>query len=219
MHVGVHQDFKGAHSQRDVGSRRGNGKDIVEGFLPHVICVDGFNQVSTGYSHHGCIHRELQLPRAQLRVGVHTGEPEPGEGEKLVILWFLRPKTHKRQDRRCSSAAPLFTQFLHTQIKKSPGGVLITKGENVSSPLCHTALHIWNNKVQTSFWLVQGEVYVHLQHIQLCRQKEDNSQTFAFVSKPEKKKETLLLGAPEEPVRLREGFLPTEHLRRTNETE
>lgn len=66
MHVGVYKDFKGPHSQRDVGGRGGDGEDIVESFLPHVMCVDGLDQIATRHRHHGSIHCELQLPRAQL---------------------------------------------------------------------------------------------------------------------------------------------------------
>lgn len=55
----------------------------MEGLLPHVMGVDSLYQVPTGHSHHRGIHCELQLPGAQLRVRVHTGEPEPGRGRPV----------------------------------------------------------------------------------------------------------------------------------------
>ncbi|TNN53657.1 hypothetical protein EYF80_036123 [Liparis tanakae] len=41
-----------------------------------------------------------------------------------------------------------------------PGGVLVSKGEDMSSSLCHAAFHIRNNEVETSLWLVQGKLNV-----------------------------------------------------------
>ena len=82
MHVGINEDFKGPHSQGDVGGCSGDGEDIVESLLPHVMGVDGLHQIATGHGYHGSIHGELQLPRTQLRVGVHTGEPESEGGDK-----------------------------------------------------------------------------------------------------------------------------------------
>lgn len=76
MHVGINKDFKGPHSQGDVGGRSGDGQDIVESLLPHVMGVDGLHQIATGHCYHRSIHSELQLPRTKFRVGVYTGEPE-----------------------------------------------------------------------------------------------------------------------------------------------
>lgn len=47
-------------------------------------------------------------------------------------------------------------------IVSRPGGVLVSKGEHVSSSLRHAAFHLRNNKVETSLRLVQGKFYVHL---------------------------------------------------------
>lgn len=84
MHVGIYEDFKGPHSQGDVGGRSGDGQDIMESLLPHIMGVDGLHQIATGHRHHGSIHSELQLPRAELRVGIYTGEPESGGGDNLM---------------------------------------------------------------------------------------------------------------------------------------
>ncbi len=84
MHVWIYEDFKGPHSQGDVGGRSGDGEDIVESLLPHIMGVDGLHQISTGHCHHGSIHGELQLPRTQLWVGVYTREPESAGGDNLM---------------------------------------------------------------------------------------------------------------------------------------
>lgn len=83
VHVGVYQDLKGSHGQGDVGGGCGDGQHVVERLLPHVVGVDGLQQVPAGHGHHGGVHGELQLPGAQLRVGVHTGEPEPVGGARI----------------------------------------------------------------------------------------------------------------------------------------
>lgn len=84
MHVGIYKDFKGPHSQGDVGRCSGNGEDIVKGLLPHIVGIDGLHQIATGNRHHGSIHSELQLPCTELWVGVYTGEPESGGGNNLI---------------------------------------------------------------------------------------------------------------------------------------
>lgn len=96
MHVGINQDFKGPHCQGDVGGRGRDGEDIVESLLPHVMGVDGLDQVSTRHSHHWSIHGELQLPRAQLWVGVHTREPESGDD---IMMSFERMLGNKSTNR------------------------------------------------------------------------------------------------------------------------
>lgn len=48
-----------------------------------------------------------------------------------------------------------------------PCGVLVAKGEDVGSPLCHAALYIGHNEVQASLGLVQGELNVDFQHLHL----------------------------------------------------
>lgn len=55
----------------------------MESLLPHVVCVNSFHQISTRDRHHRSIHSELQLPGAQLRVGVDTGEPKPAMTDKV----------------------------------------------------------------------------------------------------------------------------------------
>ena len=77
VHVGVHEDLKGPHGQGDVGGGGGDGEDVAEGLLAHVVGVDGLHKVAAGHRHHGGVHGDVQLPRAQLRVGVHAREPEP----------------------------------------------------------------------------------------------------------------------------------------------
>lgn len=82
VHVGVDEDLEGPDGEGDVGGGGGDGQHVVVGLLAHVVGVDGLQQVSTGHRHHGGIHRELQLPRAQLRVRVHAGEPETASGAR-----------------------------------------------------------------------------------------------------------------------------------------
>lgn len=84
MHVGIHKDFKWAHSQGDVGGCGGDGEDVVERLLPHVMSVDGLHQVSTAHCHHGSIHGELQLPGTELWIRVDTREPESEERDNLM---------------------------------------------------------------------------------------------------------------------------------------
>ena len=65
------------NSQTDVGCCRGSGEEVVVGLAGHVWRVDGVDEISAGHSDHGGVHCEFQLPRAGLRVRVHTGEPKP----------------------------------------------------------------------------------------------------------------------------------------------
>ena len=76
MHVGIYEDFKRPHSQGDIGGCSGDGEDIVESLLPHIVGVHCLHQIATTHRHHGSIDGELQLPRTELRVGVYAGEPE-----------------------------------------------------------------------------------------------------------------------------------------------
>lgn len=84
MHVRVHHDLKGPHSQRDVWRCGRDGEDVMEGLFPHVMGINRLHQVAAGNRHHGGIHGELQFPRTELGVGVHTGEPKPGQD---IYLW------------------------------------------------------------------------------------------------------------------------------------
>lgn len=63
------------------------------------------------------------------------------------------------------------------QLAVSPGGVLVSKGEDVGAPLRHAALHIRNNKVEPPFGLVQGELDVNLQHLQIWTQAGTTSDS------------------------------------------
>lgn len=92
MHVGVYEDLKGPSSHGDVGSRSGDGEDIVESLLPHIMCVDCLHQIATGHCYHWCIHSELKLPRTQLWVGVHARKPE-SRGNYHLITFTKRRKT------------------------------------------------------------------------------------------------------------------------------
>lgn len=52
-----------------------------------------------------------------------------------------------------------------------PGGVLVSKGEHMGSPLCHAAFDIRNNKMETAFRLVQRKFNVDLQNFQIWEHK------------------------------------------------
>lgn len=83
MHVRVHHDLKGPHGQWDVRCCGRDGEDIMKGLFPHVMGINRLHQVTTGNRHHGGVHGELQLPRTELWVGVHTWEPEPEHDSEL----------------------------------------------------------------------------------------------------------------------------------------
>lgn len=40
MHVGVHQNLEGPHSQGNVRGRSGDGQHVVVGLLAHIVGVD-----------------------------------------------------------------------------------------------------------------------------------------------------------------------------------
>ena len=59
VHVGVDEDLEGPHGQGDVGGGGGDGEDVVEGLLAHVVGVDCLDQVAAGDRYHGGVHGEV----------------------------------------------------------------------------------------------------------------------------------------------------------------
>lgn len=154
----------------------------MESLLSHVMSVNGLHQIPTWYSHHRCIHSELQLPCAQLWVRVHAREPESVTGEDFhFFITTSKAGTSKTKSHFYILYLSIWSQrmqFLFIHLLRTrrlfvcrPCGVLVPKGEHMGSSLRHAPLHIRNNKVEAAFGLVQRKLYVHLQHFQIWIQK------------------------------------------------